>query len=355
MLKNFWYVIEWSSAVTAKPMRARLLGQDFVLYRKSNGQVVALSDVCIHRGGSLSDGWRDGDGIVCPYHAWTYQSDGACVRIPAAGKDSAIPRKARVPAYEVQERYGWVWIFIGDVPADQRPPIPDFGPEFDDPSFTQVRGEWTWNANYERVVENGTDVTHVNWVHNFATREDPEVRDLVLEETDWSCSGTLTLRPPLRRSRGVKGWFDRRLHQRPDQVTTTVWYLPAMVMIHVRLPGLGAQLIYDANIPVDENVTRTLWIGGRNFFTSSIYNRATKKRIDRIFAQDEAIVERVKPELVPIDLAAELHHKTDAVSVAYRKRRQELLAMGWGLEGRPLDQPAPRATVAEPEEVAPKP
>ena len=51
MLINLWYVAEWSHAVTDKPVKARLLGRDFVLFRDTNGKVNCLSDVCLHRGG----------------------------------------------------------------------------------------------------------------------------------------------------------------------------------------------------------------------------------------------------------------------------------------------------------------
>ena len=53
MLTNLWYVAEWSKAVADKPVKAKLLGQNFVLYRDKSGKVHCLSDICIHRGGSL--------------------------------------------------------------------------------------------------------------------------------------------------------------------------------------------------------------------------------------------------------------------------------------------------------------
>ncbi|MCB1732967.1 MAG: Rieske 2Fe-2S domain-containing protein, partial [Halieaceae bacterium] len=57
MLTNLWYVAEWSRAVKDKPVQARLLGQNFVLFRDKAGKVNCLSDICIHRGGSLAGGW----------------------------------------------------------------------------------------------------------------------------------------------------------------------------------------------------------------------------------------------------------------------------------------------------------
>ena len=54
MFINFWYVAEESKNITEQPTGVRMLGQDFVLFRDSAGQVRCLSDVCAHRGGSLA-------------------------------------------------------------------------------------------------------------------------------------------------------------------------------------------------------------------------------------------------------------------------------------------------------------
>src|SRR5688572_4221659 len=131
MLKNFWYAVAWRDEITTKPKRITVLGQHLALYRDSRGKPTAMSDLCIHRGAALSAGWTQGDCLVCPYHAWTYERDGRCVRIPAAGDNGVIPRKARVDAYPTKEKYGWVWVFMGDLAEHERPPLPDF-PEFND-------------------------------------------------------------------------------------------------------------------------------------------------------------------------------------------------------------------------------
>ena len=330
MLKNFWYAVEWSDEVTDKPKQLTVLNQKLVLYRDTKGQVRCMSDLCIHRGGALSDGWRDGDCIVCPYHAWKYDETGRCVRIPSAADGAPIPKKARVDTYPTQERYGWVWVFLGDLPEAERPPIPEW-PEFDDDSFVKVRGEFHWNANYERVVENGVDVTHVNWVHNFGDPERSEIKHFEVNINEWDGNGTLTLQP--EPSKGILGrvYGNRRNTPRPDVTTTTAWYLPSLVKIHIRLP-LGTQIIYDTNVPIDEHNTRTLWWGLRNFVTQKAFNPDAKRRVLKIFRQDQAVVEAQRPELLPVDFAGELHHKTDALGVAYRKRRHELIDKGWGID-----------------------
>jgi phenylpropionate dioxygenase-like ring-hydroxylating dioxygenase large terminal subunit len=186
MFKNFWYALAFSDEITATPSRHRILAQDLVLWRSPQGQVRALSDLCVHRGARLSEGHVKGDNIVCPYHGWGYGADGACSVIPANGRDRPVSKKARVDSYPVEERHGWVWVFMGDNPEEDRVPIPDMS-FMEDPSYRMVRGTWHWDANYERVVENGTDQSHTPFVHGgvFGNPDEPEVTDFEIEAGEW--------------------------------------------------------------------------------------------------------------------------------------------------------------------------
>ena len=104
-------------------------GRIFVLFRDSQGQAHCLSNVCVHRGASLADGKVKGDCVECPYHGWQFNGEGACTRIPSLGSNAAIPSRAKVDSYPVQEKFGLIFAFLGDLPEDERPPIMDI-PEF---------------------------------------------------------------------------------------------------------------------------------------------------------------------------------------------------------------------------------
>lgn len=68
MFINFWYAAERSTNLGNKPVKVKMLGQTFVLYRDSIGQAHCVVGACIHRGGALCDGRVIGDDIECPYH-----------------------------------------------------------------------------------------------------------------------------------------------------------------------------------------------------------------------------------------------------------------------------------------------
>src|SRR5690606_2687600 len=122
MYINFWYPVARSDEVSSdKPFRAELLGMRFVAFRDHAGRPFVLSDVCIHRGGSLGKGWVRDDAVVCPYHGWRFGGDGRCRHIPTL-PDETPPARAKVDSYPVQEKYGIVFAFLGDLPEEERPP-----------------------------------------------------------------------------------------------------------------------------------------------------------------------------------------------------------------------------------------
>ncbi len=335
MFKNFWYACELSTAVKQTPKKVRALGQDLAIYRTSAGRVVALSDLCVHRGGSLSMGPVEDDCLRCPYHGWKYDSSGQCVEIPANTEEKGIPQRARVDAYPVEERYGLVWIFLGDLPAAERPPIPTF-PEFDDPDYCMIWGTFDWKANYERVIENGIDIAHAPWVHknSFGNVKNPQVQDYEVTPSEWGFKASIRLESPRRdlfgRERGTK------------VVTTVVGVqLPHVSTLDLDLPNGMKMRLFDANLPIDRETTRTFWVMARNFLPYRWADPFSRKSVLKIFLEDRPFVEAQKPEIVPEDLSAELHVKADAAQLAYRKLRISLIKRGWMLE-EPVEVQKPR-------------
>jgi phenylpropionate dioxygenase-like ring-hydroxylating dioxygenase large terminal subunit len=337
MLKNFWYALEFGAKVQKAPVQVQALGQRLVLFRSQSGKVAALSDLCIHRGGSLSGGWVEDGCVRCPYHGWKYGESGTCVEIPANKPGSPIPQKARVDSYPVVERYGFIWVFLGDLPEDKRPPLPHI-PEAEMPGWRAVTGEVIWKANYARVCENGVDIAHTPFVHrnSFGNPDHPQIDDYEVKVTDYSCESSATLMPP--RPKGL--WSLLRRKRTPVRATVTV-FMPNITRLDLDL-GKWRNVIVDSNIPIDEHTTRTLFVQYRNFFLGSWADRDATRRVYKIFDEDLPTVQAQRPELLPYDLAAELHLKSDAMGVAYRKLRNRYLDMGWGIDSEKLDQESSR-------------
>ena len=165
MYINFWYPIARSSEVTAdKPLKVTLLTLPFVAFRDTAGQAHVLADTCVHRGGSLGAG-RIKDGcVVCPYHGWEFAGSGKCAHVPSLGRDAKLPARAKVDSYPVQEKYGIVFAFLGDLPEEERPPIHDIA-EYGQAPWKAFLYVLDLKAYYERSMENGLDPIHNEFVH----------------------------------------------------------------------------------------------------------------------------------------------------------------------------------------------
>ena len=97
MFINNWYAACVADDLADTPRRLRILGADLVLFRDDSGAVRCLSDVCVHRGASLSIGQCRNGGIECPQHGWQFNSAGRCTLIPAGTKTPTEPPKRAGP------------------------------------------------------------------------------------------------------------------------------------------------------------------------------------------------------------------------------------------------------------------
>src|SRR6516165_9360698 len=160
-LRNYWYVAAYDHEIGRCPLGRIILGEPIVFYRLEDGTPVALEDRCAHRHLPLSMGTLVGDVLQCHYHGLRYDKTGTCVRVP--GQDT-IPRSARVKNYPVVERYHWLWIWMGDPALADPDKITDFH-WFDDPNWG-AKGEYLHvKGNWQLVVDNLLDLTHLAFVH----------------------------------------------------------------------------------------------------------------------------------------------------------------------------------------------
>src|ERR1700722_17516542 len=119
-----WHPVAFGTDVADRPVHADLLGEPLVVWRGAGGAARVRSDLCMHRGTALSLGWVAGDELVCAYHAWRYGADGRCTAIPQKEDPAAVPAKARVRAFLVQERYGLIWVAL-EQPRWPLPEVPE--------------------------------------------------------------------------------------------------------------------------------------------------------------------------------------------------------------------------------------
>lgn len=172
-----WYIAALSTDVTEhKPFACTLYDEPLVIFREASGTPKTLQDRCIHRGTKLSKGHCSKVGITCPYHGWTFGSEGEVISIPSEGPENdklstRSQNKAwKVQAYPTVEQDGVIWVWMGrGEPKTAAPPwrFPYFG----DKKWTQYFMVTDFENEVGHLVQNFMDVPHTVFVHDKWFRE----------------------------------------------------------------------------------------------------------------------------------------------------------------------------------------
>jgi phenylpropionate dioxygenase-like ring-hydroxylating dioxygenase large terminal subunit len=160
--KNAWYVAAWSNEVSRTMLERTMLEESILLYRKENGDPVAISNLCPHRFAPLSMGKLIGDTVQCAYHGMRFDCSGKCVLNPH--DDGKIPAKMAVRSYPIEERHSLLWLWMGDPALAKTSTIPDFSCNTDT-TFGLVNGVIEMKANYELIADNLLDLAHAEFIH----------------------------------------------------------------------------------------------------------------------------------------------------------------------------------------------
>ena len=313
-LRSCWHPVAFAEIIGAAPVAATLLGEQIVLWRDASGTPHAHSDLCVHRGTALSLGWVSGDELVCPYHGWRYATSGRCVAIPQLEDPSRVPTKARIPQYRCREQLGLVWVAL-DEPRWELPSVP----ELESPGWRLVAaGPYAWQSDSSRQVENFTDFGHFPWVHPglLGDPERPVVPDHSVR-TDGHILHYEIIRPEAVSSDDFPV-FANEEREAPVRRSRYELHLPYTIVLRLGWDGDDGMVYLFASQPVDRERCVGYVLIARNYNLEQP-DSVLQEFEDVIFNQDRRIVESQRPEIVPFDLADELHLRFDAVAVAYRR------------------------------------
>jgi phenylpropionate dioxygenase-like ring-hydroxylating dioxygenase large terminal subunit len=169
--RNGWYVAAFCDDIGEQLLPKWILGEPVVLYRKQDGEAVAVGGRCPHRYYPLGESRRVGDSIQCGYHGITFGPDGICTRVPS---QQAVPGVYKIPSYPLVERGLWAFIWMGDAnSADQSllPDLEDIG--FGQKGFVYhpVRSMHV-EGRYQLLNDNLLDLTHLGFLHSSSIGTD---------------------------------------------------------------------------------------------------------------------------------------------------------------------------------------
>ena len=349
MYINFWYPMALSDELTDKPLKVRGLGQDFVVFRGEDGKAKCLSNTCTHRGGSLSGGKIAGNCIQCPYHGWEFDEEGCVTRIPSLGPNPKVPARTRIDAYPVDERHGIVFAFLGDLAADERPPIIDV-PEWGQEGWRGTLQSYTLNANYERSVENGIDPAHNEFVHDThgfsGADQEYHIGEMRIDKvTQWGQGFWHTFQaPPLPEAAKFKDARD----DAGDLEAGTGYHGPSQVWTYIHLTKKNYMHQYLLERPIDEENIAIYLLCMRNCYTDEKYDQNVMDRNQYVAEQDVVIVQNLHPRLTPDTNTKEFMLPADKCILMYRESLKEWESKGWKIDTRTVAENAGRVAYAIP-------
>lgn len=184
-LRDYWYVACTSDELgAAKPLGRTILEENLVLYRGEDHQPICFVDRCLHRNAQLSEGFTKGGCLVCPYHGWTFDRSGSCVRIPTEGPEPRRHPKKQLAAFPVREQEGLVWVYMGDsARSGEREPYRM--PRCGEAGWTTYYMVTPFDGDVTDCAENFMDVPHTVTVHAGWFRSEVKKKvEAVVERTE---------------------------------------------------------------------------------------------------------------------------------------------------------------------------
>ena len=258
LFRRFWLPAMLSSELPdpdCPPVRLRLLGEDLVAFRDSDGRPGVLGAHCPHRGASLFFGRNEDRGLRCVYHGWKFNVEGRCLDVPDASSEKldtsswAQPRPpearvnskedVRATAYPARDAGKVVWVYMG--PKRPAPDLPRLEwtlvPDAQVYAHKRIQ-DCSWLQN----VEGEVDSSHISFLHRGTSRNLGDATEVVQLSTAPRFSVLAT-------DYGLLIGAQRQASESTDYWRMTQFLLPSCTMIPAR-PGMPID--FTAAVPIDD-------------------------------------------------------------------------------------------------------
>ena len=166
VMRRYWLpacLTEEIAKPDCPPIRVKLLGEELVAFRNSDGRIGLLEEYCPHRLASMFLGRNEENGLRCVYHGWKFDTDGNCIDMPNEPAESRFKEKVSLKSYPTLELGGVVWAYLG--PKEKMPEPP--GMEWLRAPVAHRNVSVTHEfCNYLQAIEGGIDTVHSSFLHN---------------------------------------------------------------------------------------------------------------------------------------------------------------------------------------------
>jgi phenylpropionate dioxygenase-like ring-hydroxylating dioxygenase large terminal subunit len=216
-------------------LTAQLGGVPIAVVRQPDGSLRGFVNACRHRAAPVLAGRGEGlRALICPYHGWTYQLDGALRTRPLEwGFDDIDKRDCSLQPAAVEERYGLIYaqphatasLSVDQLLEGMQAEIAEYGLDGYTHFETRTR---EWNFNWKLVIDTFTETYHIPALHHRSIGPHYDFRNSI-----WDAFGLG------QRTVNFRSSIDRELAEKPEAERsllphTTIEYflLPHAILTH---------------------------------------------------------------------------------------------------------------------------
>jgi len=299
-LRNQWYVAGRAEELDDKPLGRMICNEPIVLFRRKDGSVAALEDRCPHRKYALSMGTVLGDELQCGYHGVQLDGSGKCTKIPS---QVSIPRGFGARAYAAAEKHAYLWVWMGE-PALADPSLIYDWHWNSDPGWVTVHGYHHVKGNYQLMIDNLLDLTHLTLVHK-TTLSGPGIMENPLKV--WTEGDALYSRRDIRNvmPAPINSLWRNKPGEPIDRIQETEFKAPGYIAIVIRANPAGSNVdtpqhvVINNVIPETDDTTHYFWgISRCGALDDAHVSEMYKKMLIIAFDEDVAVVDRQHRNMV---------------------------------------------------------
>jgi phenylpropionate dioxygenase-like ring-hydroxylating dioxygenase large terminal subunit len=239
-LRNAWYVAMFASDLPEeKIVHQTILNEPIAFWRREDGGVAAIRDVCPHRFVPLSMGTlKPHDRVQCIYHGLEFGADGQCLKNPHGSKK--VSNGLHLPHWTVVEKHTLLWIWMGEREPDLSK-IPDYGCLDGRPGLLVTRpGYLNVRADYRLLVDNLLDLSHVSYTHAGILGNADIVRAEVLVEQTGDVV-TVSRNVPNAETPGIHRLIRPDAFETGDQLNEISWFAPSNLLLETGVMPIGGE------------------------------------------------------------------------------------------------------------------
>ena len=169
-----WYPIGFPNDFRSNKLtKITIRDKNYIIWKDSE-RFYGLKDACSHQGSSFQSGTIKKNCITCPYHGYTFNSNGELKDIPEL---KIVNNNNKIEAFKVIEKNGIVFLNTVPITDENENQIDDkliwIEPEANDSNQKAVLLAENFEHNAKFVSVNSLDICHIGFVHTFGNRKNP--------------------------------------------------------------------------------------------------------------------------------------------------------------------------------------